>query len=70
MVSEDASFDCAAALKGVMAKGKDYMEKHGTPPPIGLFICMGPTFRDKVVNAVENFDKGRLVGVQIVWQKA
>lgn len=69
LVSEDMSFDCAAAIEGMMAKVKAYVEANGSPPPLGLFVVMGSDFKEKMANTLQCFKTGRMQGGQMVWQK-
>ena len=69
LLEEDLTFDCVAALEGMMAKMKAYVEANGSPPPLGLFVVMGADFKVKMANTLECFKTGRMQGGQLVWQK-
>jgi MPBQ/MSBQ methyltransferase len=60
--------DCTEASKAWFGGVRQRFE-NGEPPPLGVHLLMGPTARDKVINAHEGLSSGAMVTIQAVLGK-
>ena len=56
------------ALEG-FRKGLEAVNAASSPPPLGLHLLMGETFKPALVNMVRNLEEGRIATIKAVYEK-